>query len=94
MTDKTVFFEIFIEEDYEDYDDDYYDDYDYDDEKVKIPGAEKQKAGKWIDDLDEDEAVAGMLKEKVDDMVRKMVKMKVRICTCAKFQLHMLHITY
>ena len=77
MTDKTVFFEIFIEEDY-DYDEEYYDDY-YDDELP--PGADKPKAGAWKSDLGEDEAVAGMLKEKVDDMVKKMTKMKVNLKT-------------
>ena len=83
MTDKTVFFEIFIEEDYDDdydYDDEY--DYDYDDEedaKPTVPGMEKEKPNprKWIDGLEQDEAVAGMLKDKVDDMIRKMTKMKV-----------------
>ena len=82
VTEKTVFFEIFVEEDYDDEDyDDYYYDEDYDDFPVKkedgSPIAEKQKAGKWMEDLEKDEATEGMLKEKVDEMVKKMSKMKV-----------------
>jgi len=38
---------------------------------------QKEKKGEWKKDLVEDEATEGMLKEKVDDMVRKLVKMKV-----------------
>ena len=94
MTDKTVFFEVFTEEDYDDYeydDEDYYDDY-YDDGNYRkyvknsylfldIPVAmkQKEKKGEWKKDLVEDEATEGMLKEKVDEMVRKLVKMKVSI---------------
>ena len=77
MTDKTVFFEIFIEEDYEDDDDYYYDDEYYDDFPVDKGEKEKKKGGEWRKELEDDEATAGMLKEKVDDMVRKMTKMKV-----------------
>ena len=39
---------------------------------------QKEKKGEWKKDLVEDEATEGMLKEKVDDMVRKLVKMKVK----------------
>ena len=39
---------------------------------------QKEKKGEWKKDLVEDEATEGMLKEKVDDMIRKLVKMKVK----------------
>jgi len=91
VTEKTVFFEIFVEEDYDDEDyDDYYYDEDYDDFPVKkedgSPIAEKQKAGKWMEDLDQDEATEGMLKEKVDEMVKKMSKMKTNLIRTSQFQ--------
>merc|ERR1712130_711691 len=76
MTDKTVFFEIFIEEDYED----------YDDFPVDKGEKEKKKGGEWRKELEDDEATAGMLKEKVDDMVRKMTKMKTNLIRTSQFQ--------
>ncbi|CAG5104976.1 Oidioi.mRNA.OKI2018_I69.chr1.g1722.t1.cds [Oikopleura dioica] len=87
MTDKTVFFEVFTEEDYDDYeydDDDYYDDY-YDDD-IPVAMKQKEKKGEWKKDLVEDEATEGMLKEKVDDMIRKLVKMKTNLIRTAQFQ--------
>merc|ERR1711981_99834 len=89
MTDKTVFFEIFIEEDDYDEDDYYYDDDYYEDFPVKVnEGGEKQKVkgGQWKAELEQDEAVAGMLKEKVDDMLRKMTKMKTNLIRTSQFQ--------
>jgi len=47
---------------------------------------QKEKKGEWKKDLVEDEATAGMLKEKVDDMVRKLVKMKTNLIRTAQFQ--------
>jgi protein ERP2 len=87
MTDKTVFFEVFTEDDYDEYDyddDEYYDDY-YDDD-IPVAMKQKEKKGEWKKDLVEDEATEGMLKEKVDDMVRKLVKMKTNLIRTAQFQ--------
>jgi len=54
MTDKTVFWEVFVEDDYDygDYDDDYDDYYDDDDKPKKdaLTGQEKEK-GEWKKDL-------------------------------------------
>ena len=95
MTDKTVFWEVFVEDDYD------YDDYDgeyddYDDDEIA-------EAKKWRDDLrkflsitelkssnfnvkncyvlsdnlENDDSTEGMIEEKVQEMTKKLLKMKV-----------------
>merc|ERR1712187_134206 len=75
MTDKTVFWEVFVEDDYDygDYDDDYDDYYDDDDKPKKK-------------DLTKDEATEGMMEEKVRDMTKKLLKMKTNMHRTSQFQ--------
>ena len=104
MTAKTVFWEIFVEDDYDydEYDDDYAD---YDDDEIA-------EAKKWRDDLrkfyfervnnasfarifeitaetnylENDDSTEGMIEEKVQEMTKKLLKMKTNMHRTTQFQ--------
>jgi len=78
MTDKTVFWEVFVEDDYDydDYDDDYAD---YEDDEIA-------EAKKWRDDLQNDDSTEGMIEEKVQEMTKKLLKMKTNMHRTSQFQ--------
>ena len=99
MTDKTVFWEIFVEDDY-DYDD-------YDDEYADYDEEEIAEAKKWRDDLrkffyyqflietdllkydpflENDDSTEGMIEEKVQEMTKKLLKMKTNMHRTTQFQ--------
>ena len=110
MTDKTVFWEVFVEDDYD------YDDYDgeyddYDDDEIAeakkwrddlrkflfinfeswrgmcLPGIRRLYGHfRWFwwkiryvlfDNLENDDSTEGMIEEKVQEMTKKLLKMKV-----------------
>jgi len=79
MTDKTVFWEIFTEEEYDYDEEDYYDEDDYDDEALAVAKA-------WKDDLANEEATEGMIEEKVKEMQTKLMKMKTNLHRTSQFQ--------